>query len=243
MTVTYSVVPRKNPAKKDESAKYYAQAQASGELDFEELCEGITSRSTCTETDVRAANVFPGRKIIWAAVISELENSLTDTAPSLFNPICKLPKSPSRTILPAFNAQASGELDFEELCEGITSRSTCTETDVRAAISGILYEAKRALKAGRIVRLGDLGSLQIGLNSEGAVSGKEFSSSLITAAHIIFRPGKTLADITKILSYQQVTTRAVAQTGGSGNEGEDDDKGSGGGSDGGGSGEAPDPAA
>ena len=154
MTVTYSVVPRKNPAKKDESAKYYAQAQA------------------------------------------------------------------------------SGELDFEELCEGITSRSTCTETDVRAAISGILYEAKRALKAGRIVRLGDLGSLQIGLNSEGAVSVKEFSSS-----------GKTLADITKILSYQQVTTRAVAQTGGSGNEGEDDDKGSGGGSDGGGSGEAPDPAA
>ena len=125
MTVTYSVVPRKNPAKKDESAKYYAQAQA------------------------------------------------------------------------------SGELDFEELCEGITSRSTCTETDVRAAISGILYEAKRALKAGRIVRLGDLGSLQIGLNSEGAVSVKEFSSSLITAAHIIFRPGKTLADITKILSYQQ----------------------------------------
>ena len=40
MTVTYSVVPRKNPAKKDESAKYYAQAQASGELDFEELCDG-----------------------------------------------------------------------------------------------------------------------------------------------------------------------------------------------------------
>lgn len=85
-------------------------------------------------------------------------------------------------------AQASGELDFEELCEGITSRSTCTETDVRAAISGILYEAKRALKAGRIVRLGDLGSLQIGLNSEGAVSVKEFSSSLITAAHIISVP-------------------------------------------------------
>ena len=46
-----------------------------------------------------------------------------------------------------------------------------------------------------------------------------------------------------VYKRQQVTTRAVAQTGGSGNEGEDDDKGSGGGSDGGGSGEAPDPAA
>ena len=111
MTVSYSVVPRKNPAKKDEPVKYYAQAQS------------------------------------------------------------------------------AGELDFEELCEAITSRSTCTETDVRASISGILYEAKRSLKAGRIVRLGDLGSLQIGLTSEGAESVKEFATSMIKGAHIIFRPG------------------------------------------------------
>lgn len=167
MTVTYSVVPRKNPAKKEDAAKYYAQAQA------------------------------------------------------------------------------SGELDFEELCEAITSRSTCTETDVRASISGILFEAKRSLKAGRIVRLGDLGSLQIGLNSEGASTAKEFSGSMIKGAHIIFRPGKSLADLMKILSYQQVQTRALAQTGGGGGAddgGADDGNGSGGGgSDGGG--EAPDPAA
>ena len=161
MTVSYSVVPRKNPAKKSEPAKYYAQAQA------------------------------------------------------------------------------SGELDFEELCEAITSRSTCTETDVRAAISGILYEVKRALKAGRIVRLGDLGSLQIGLNSEGATSVKEFTGSLIKGAHIIFRPGKTLAELMKILSYQQVLTRAVAQSGAGCDSGDDPDKGSGGsGSD---DDEAPDP--
>ena len=161
MTVSYSVVPRKNPAKKSEPAKYYAQAQA------------------------------------------------------------------------------SGELDFEELCEAITSRSTCTETDVRAAISGILYEVKRALKAGRIVRLGDLGSLQIGLNSEGATSVKEFTGSLIKGAHIIFRPGKTLAELMKILSYQQGLTRAVAQSGAGGDSGDDPDKGSGGsGSD---DDEAPDP--
>ena len=55
MTVTYSVVPRKNPAKKDESAKYYAQAQASGELDFEELCEAL-------HTDVSSAR--PARRTV-----------------------------------------------------------------------------------------------------------------------------------------------------------------------------------
>ena len=142
MTVSYSVVPRKNPAKKSEPAKYYAQAQA------------------------------------------------------------------------------SGELDFEELCEAITSRSTCTETDVRAAISGILYEVKRALKAGRIARLGDLGSLQIGLNSEGAASVKE---------------------LMKILSYQQVLTRAVAQAGAGDGGGEDPDKNPDSGGDGSGDEEAPDP--
>ncbi len=130
ITIPYSVVPRKNPLKKDEPAKYYAQAQA------------------------------------------------------------------------------SGELDFEEMCEAITQRSTCTETDVRAAIAGIIYEAKRALKAGRIVRLGDLGSLQMSLSSGGVAVKKEFSMSLIKRARIKFRPGKALTDMTKVLTYTRVLTRA-----------------------------------
>ena len=53
-SMNYSVVARKNPSKKSEPAKYYALAQASGELDFDEMCEAITGRTTCTETDVRA---------------------------------------------------------------------------------------------------------------------------------------------------------------------------------------------
>ena len=124
----------------------------------------------------------------------------------------------------------------------------CTETDVRASISGILYEAKRSLKAGRIVRLGDLGSLQIGLTSEGAESVKEFATSMIKGAHIVFRPGKQLAELLKILSYQQVRTRAAAQSGdgsdGGNGDGGSGDKGDGGSGDGGSdnNGEAPDPA-
>ncbi|BDW78956.1 hypothetical protein BFINE_47510 [Bacteroides finegoldii DSM 17565] len=105
------------------------------------------------------------------------------------------------------------------------------------------------------MRLGDLGSLQIGLTSEGAESVKEFATSMIKGAHIIFRPGKQLAELLKILSYQQVRTRAAAQSGdgsdggngdgGSGNgDGGSGDKGDGGSGDGGSdnNGEAPDPA-
>ena len=97
------------------------------------------------------------------------------------------------------------------------------------------------MKAGRIARLGDLGSLQIGLNSEGAASVKEFSGSMIKGAHLIFRPGKTLAELMKILSYQQVLTRAVAQAGAGDDGGEDPDKNPGSGGDGSGDEEAPDP--
>ena len=85
MTVSYSVVPRKNPAKKSEPAKYYAQAQASGELDFEELCEAITSRSTCTETDVRAAIsgiLYEVKRALKAGRIVDEDSELSASADS-----------------------------------------------------------------------------------------------------------------------------------------------------------------
>lgn len=103
-------------------------------------------------------------------------------------------------------AQASGELDFDEMCEAITGRTTCTETDVRAALAGIIYEAKRALKAGRIVRLGDLGSLQMGLSSKGVEKAEDFTASMIKKSRVNFRPGKGLTDIAKTMAYTRVLT-------------------------------------
>ena len=70
---------------------------------------------------------------------------------------------------------------------------------------------------------------------------KEFSGSMIKGAHLIFRPGKTLAELMKILSYQQVQTRAVAQAGAGDGGGEDPDKNPDSGGDGSGDEEAPDP--
>ncbi|RGU29894.1 HU family DNA-binding protein [Bacteroides cellulosilyticus] len=129
-------------------------------------------------------------------------------------------KNPSKKSEPAKYyalAQASGELDFDEMCEAITGRTTCTETDVRAALAGIIYEAKRALKAGRIVRLGDLGSMQMGLSSTGAEKAEDFTLSMIKKSRINFRPGKGLTDITKTMAYTRVVTRSMqsSESGGS----------------------------
>ena len=113
-------------------------------------------------------------------------------------------KNPSKKSEPAKYyalAQASGELDFDEMCEAITGRTTCTETDVRAALAGIIYEAKRALKAGRIVRMG--------VSSKGAEKAEDFTISMIKKSRINFRPGKGLTDITKTMAYTRVVTRSM----------------------------------
>ncbi len=53
-SVTYSVVPRKNLLKKDEPAKYYAQAQASGDVEVKEMAKRIEKACTVTRADVMA---------------------------------------------------------------------------------------------------------------------------------------------------------------------------------------------
>lgn len=54
MAVKYSVVARKNPLKKDEPAKYYAQVQSSGEDDFRSMTRAVTDRCTVTGSDAKA---------------------------------------------------------------------------------------------------------------------------------------------------------------------------------------------
>ena len=52
--VTYSVVPRYNPREKNAPPKYYAQAQASGDVSLREMSQRIQSTCTVTKADVYA---------------------------------------------------------------------------------------------------------------------------------------------------------------------------------------------
>ena len=53
-SVTYSVVPRRNPSEKGTPPKYYAQAQARGDVNIREMAERIQSTCTVTKADVYA---------------------------------------------------------------------------------------------------------------------------------------------------------------------------------------------
>lgn len=133
-TVTYSVVPRLNPRDKDASPKYYAQAQASGDVSIREMSERIQQSCTVHKADVHA-------------VLVALEDTMID-----------------------------------------------------------------ALKGGEIVRLGDLGTFQIGVSGKGALTEEDYTPSLIQKARINFRPGIALSGILTSLSFSKVAKKAVKKT-------------------------------
>ena len=64
-----------------------------------------------------------------------------------------------------------------------------------------------ALKGGEIVRLGDLGTFQIGISSKGALNEEDYDESLIKQARINFRPGSALSGILTNLTFQRVKVR------------------------------------
>ena len=55
--VTYSVVPRNNPREKNDPPMFYAQAQASGDVNIREMSERIQQTCTVTKADVYAVLV------------------------------------------------------------------------------------------------------------------------------------------------------------------------------------------
>ena len=134
-TVTYSVVPRLNPRDKDASPKYYAQAQASGDVNIREMSERIQQSCTVHKADVHA-------------VLVALEDTMID-----------------------------------------------------------------ALKGGEIVRLGDLGTFQIGVSGKGALTEDDYTPALIQKARINFRPGIALSGILTSLNFSKVAKKAVQKTG------------------------------
>ena len=56
-SVTYSVVPRRNPSEKGTPPKYYAQAQARGDVSLRDMAERIQTSCTVHKSDVYAVLV------------------------------------------------------------------------------------------------------------------------------------------------------------------------------------------
>ena len=108
-------------------------------------------------------------------------------------------------------AQASGDVDIREMSERIQATCTVTKADVYAVLVSLEDVIIDALKSGEIVRLGDLGTLQIGLNGKGALTEEDYEPSLIQKAHINFRPGMALMGMLTSLTYSKVAKKRVPE--------------------------------
>jgi predicted histone-like DNA-binding protein len=93
------------------------------------------------------------------------------------------------------------EITLEGLTKAIEKTSTVNGADIRAVLYAMVEEAVLGLEDGRIIRLGDLGSLRITLSSEGKNTPEEVTAAAVKKAGVIFTPGAKLQSMLKTAKF------------------------------------------
>ena len=101
------------------------------------------------------------------------------------------------------NSIADGEVSLRNLSKEIAQTSSISESDVYATLIDLAKMLSKHLSDGKIVRLGDFGSFQISISSEGMDAMNKVNSASIKSAKILFRPGLDLRDTVATLKYEK----------------------------------------
>lgn len=99
---------------------------------------------------------------------------------------------------------SDGEYTLKELSERIAEMSTVSRPDTLAALQSLVLILPKVLAQGKIVRLGDLGSLRLVIKGEGADDEKKLQSSSITSIKIIFTPGKEIKEALLTIVFEKI---------------------------------------
>jgi len=100
--------------------------------------------------------------------------------------------------------QSTGELTLAGLSKRIEQMSTVNGADVRAVVYALLEVMILEMADGKIVRLGELGSLRVTISSEGVEKEEDVRASTIRGAKVIFTPGKDLKTMLETLTYEKI---------------------------------------
>jgi len=98
-------------------------------------------------------------------------------------------------------AISTGLIDFERLAYLVSNQCTVRESDCYAVLRALEHNIIDELKQGKVVQLGGLGNLQVGVSSNGEELAEEVSSASVKKAHMNFRPGSKLRDMLGIMKY------------------------------------------
>ncbi len=150
-----------------------------------------------------AASVYLLRKDEFVSLSVQLSKSILMAVP--FTVTKKnIPSKPNPIIGYYPRVATSGVLDLEDLSERVSISCSATQSDCYAVVIGLVKEITSALEQGNIVRLGQLGSFQISIQSTGSATPEEVDKSKIKRSSIIFRPGKKLKLMLKQLVFKKI---------------------------------------
>lgn len=102
------------------------------------------------------------------------------------------------------SATTSGDMSLDDLTKSIEEISTISGADIRGTLYAMVSVMNRELANGRIVRLGDLGSLRMSISSKGEASADEVTKHSIRSVKPIFTPGSQLKDAMKLMEFKKV---------------------------------------
>ncbi len=96
------------------------------------------------------------------------------------------------------------ELSLDGLTKAIERKCTVNGADIRAVLYAMVEESAAALEDGRTIRLGDLGSLRITMNSEGRSVPENVTAQCVKKVGVIFTPGAKLQEMFKTVKLTKV---------------------------------------
>lgn len=100
-------------------------------------------------------------------------------------------------------AQSRGEVNFRDMAKEIAEITTVSVPDAVAVLESLVMIIPRHIERGEIVRLGELGSLRITVNSEASDTAEEVNPSKVKKANYRFSPGAELQQTLKVLKYSK----------------------------------------
>ncbi|MBS3992794.1 MAG: DNA-binding protein [Bacteroidetes bacterium] len=103
-------------------------------------------------------------------------------------------------------AVATGEVDLERLAYLVSNQCTVRESDCYAVLFALQHNIMDELKQGKIVRLGTIGSFQVGVSSTAAEKSEDVGIQTVASAHLNYRPSKRMRDMLEVVKFKVVSS-------------------------------------
>jgi len=87
-----------------------------------------------------------------------------------------------------------GIIDLDGLSEQIALNSSLSRGDIYSVLLSLFDVVPREMLDGKLVKLGNLGSMSLNLDSEGMESAEKVTGDTVKSVHLVFRPTKELRE-------------------------------------------------